>query len=244
MSSAPDLTHRLLRHDRGLVAGGLILLVTLSWWFLLRGAGMDDHMAMPGMPSPPLGALVLMWWAMMAAMMLPAAAPAILLYARVRSQRSDVRLATPATFLAGYLVVWLAFSLIAALLQRAFADQTMRLADPRWAAALLIAAGIYQLSPLKQACLGQCRSPAQFISRYWYPGQLGALRLGLLHGIFCLSCCWLLMALLFVGGIMNFAWVVGLSLIVGIEKLVPRGDWFGRAAGVALIAWGIWRLRA
>jgi predicted metal-binding membrane protein len=101
---------------------------------------------------------------------------------------------------------------------------------------------LYQLSPFKSACLRQCRSPAQFLSRHWRPGVAGALRLGVLHGGYCLGCCWMLMALLFVGGVMNFAWIAVLTVIVGIEKLVPRGDWIGRAAGAALIAWGLARL--
>jgi len=233
--SAPELTSRLLRHDRRLVAGGLVLLVALSWWFLLRGAGMGDHMAMPGMAPPPRGALVVMWFVMMAAMMLPSAAPAILLYARVRTQRRDSGMAQPWTFLAGYLLVWFGFSVIAALLQREIGP----IGDSRWAGALLVAAGVYQLTPLKQACLGQCRSPASFISRHWRAGPLGAFRLGLLHGVFCLGCCWLLMALLFAGGVMNFAWVIALTMLVAIEKLVPRGDFIGRAAGIALVGWGL-----
>jgi predicted metal-binding membrane protein len=111
--------------------------------------------------------------------------------------------------------------------------------DNRFAqGAVLVAAGVYQLSPLKSACLSQCRSPAQFISRHWRPGTGGAVRLGLLHGAYCVGCCWLLMALLFVGGVMNFAWIAALTLIVGIEKLAPRGDWIGRAAGLAILVWG------
>ena len=106
------------------------------------------------------------------------------------------------------------------------------------AAILLIAAGAYQLSPLKAACLRECRSPAQFISRHWQPGIRGALRLGSLHGAYCLGCCWALMALLFVGGVMNFAWIAGLTVIVGIEKLASRGDLIGRAVGAGLIVWG------
>ncbi len=109
---------------------------------------------------------------------------------------------------------------------------------------MLIAAGAYQLSPLKSACLRQCRSPAQFLSRHWRPGAIGALRLGALHGAYCVGCCWLLMTLLFVGGIMNFAWIAALTLIVGVEKLLPGGEWLGRIAGVALIAWGAARLLA
>ena len=217
MSSAPDLTSRVLRFERLIVAAGIALLVGLSWGFLLTGAGMSEGMAMAGMAPPPLSALIIMWWLMMVAMMLPSAAPAILLYARVRHMRGrDADVARSWLFMAGYLGVWLLFS--------------------------ILAAGLYQLSPLKGACLRECRSPAQFLSRHWRPGTVGAVRLGALHGAYCVGCCWLLMALLFVGGVMNFAWIAGLTLIVGIEKLVPRGDWIGRAAGLGLIAWGIVRL--
>jgi predicted metal-binding membrane protein len=107
---------------------------------------------------------------------------------------------------------------------------------------LLVAAGLYQLSPFKSVCLRQCRAPAQFISRHWRPGTLGTVRLGILHGAYCVGCCWLLMALLFVGGVMNFAWIAALALIVGIEKLTPRGEWIGRIAGVLLIVWGSWTI--
>ena len=118
----------------------------------------------------------------------------------------------------------------------------MALADPTVQSAVLITAGLYQLSPIKSACLRQCRAPAQFISRHWRAGTLGAARLGILHGAYCVGCCWVLMALLFVGGIMNFAWIAALTLMVAIEKLVPRGEWLGRAAGLALILWGAIRL--
>jgi predicted metal-binding membrane protein len=104
--------------------------------------------------------------------------------------------------------------------------------------AVLVTAGLYQLSPLKSACLSQCRSPAQFIARYWRAGWTGTIRLGLRHAAYCLGCCWMLMLLLFVGGVMNLLWVIGLTAIVAVEKLVPRGDWLGRGAGVALVLWG------
>jgi predicted metal-binding membrane protein len=243
VSSAPDLTSRILRHERAVVAATIALLVVLCLWFLASGAGMTGAMDMPGM-MPPLSALVLMWWLMMQAMMLPSAAPAILLYARVRTQQqARGGIAQTWVFAAGYLAVWLMFSIIAATVQRLAATPAMTLPAPA-ASALLIAAGAYQLSPLKSACLRQCRSPAQFLSRNWRPGTAGAIRLGMLHGAYCVGCCWLLMTLLFVGGVMNFAWIAALTLIVGIEKLVPRGDLIGRAAGVALIAWGIVRLVA
>lgn len=237
MSSAADLTGRILRHERAIVAGAIALLVALSWWFLASGAGM--RAAMP-MTAPPYPALVLMWWLMMAAMMLPSAAPAILLYARVREQRRDPgAIAQPWIFLIGYLAVWLAFSAVAAAAQQWLPGALITL-DRRWfAGALLITAGAYQLSPLKRACLHQCRSPAQFVSRHWRPRIAGAVRLGILHGAYCVGCCWLLMVLLFVGGVMNFAWIAALTLVVGIEKLAPHGEWIGRTAGVALIAWGI-----
>ena len=243
VSSAPDLTSRILRHERAIVTIGIGLLVALSWGFLASGAGMDDGMAMPGMASPPLSALMLMWWLMMVAMMLPSAAPAILLYARVRNMRgADADVAQSWVFLAGYLNVWLLFSIIAATVQRLAAGPDMTLENPAVASAVLILAGLYQLSPLKGACLRECRSPAQFLSRHWRPGAIGAMRLGVIHGAYCVGCCWLLMTLLFVGGIMNFAWIAALTVVVGIEKLVPRGDWIGRLAGIGLIAWGIVRL--
>ena len=243
-SSAPtDLTARILKHERLLVAAGIAALVALSWWFLASGAGMAGHTDMTAMAPPPLSALVLMWWLMMVAMMLPSATPAILLYARVRQTRGgESAIAQSWVFLAGYVAVWLLFSIAAAVAQLLLAGPSMALDDPRIASALLVAAGAYQLSPLKGACLRQCRSPAQFLSRHWRRGPLGAIRLGMLHGAYCVGCCWMLMALLFVGGVMNFAWIAALTLVVGIEKLVPRGDLVAKAVGVALITWGLARL--
>ena len=233
-SSGADPTGGLLRHERLIVAGVLILLSAMAWAYLLRPMPMATM-------HPPLTALILMWWLMMVAMMLPSAAPAILLYARVRRTRGgDAAIAQPWVFLAGYLAVWALFSIGAAIVQSALTGPSMAFSSPRAQAAVLIAAGVYQLSPLKSACLGQCRSPAQFISRHWRPGSSGALRLGVLHGAYCVGCCWLLMALLFVGGVMNLLWVVALAVLVAIEKLVPGGVWLGRAVGVALLLWGAW----
>ena len=238
MSSAPpDLTSRILRHERALVAATLVALTALGWWYVAAQAA-GSPAAMGAMRTPPFGALVVMWWLMMAAMMLPSAAPAILLYARVRAMRSrDSAIAESWVFLAGYLLLWLAFSVVAAFAQ-ALTGTSMALGSSVAQAALLIAAGLYQLSPLKSACVSECRSPGQFISRHWRRGIDGAIRLGVRHGLYCLGCCWLLMALLFVGGVMNLLWVVGLTLIVAIEKLAPRGQLVGRAAGIALCVWG------
>ena len=243
-SSAPDLTSRILRRERLIVAAGILLLAALCWAFLLNGAGMDRGMAMAGMAPPAFSALALMWWLMMIAMMLPSAAPAILLYGLVRERRGDdARVAQTWVFLAGYIAAWLLFSLVAAAAQHMLAGPASSLGNAA-AGAVLILAGLYQLSPLKSACLRQCRSPAQFISRHWRPGVSGALRLGALHGVYCVGCCWMLMALLFVGGVMNFAWIAALTLVVGVEKLVPGGDLIGRAAGVAMVAWGVVRIAA
>jgi predicted metal-binding membrane protein len=191
-----------------------------------------------------------MWSVMMVAMMTPSAAPTVLIYARAQ-RMADLHKSPPvAAFIGGYLIVWIAFALIAAalqlMLQRAAlaSPMTMALTGTRAAAAVMIAVGIYQLTPFKDACLGRCRSPAQFLSRHYRPGITGALRLGVLHGAFCVGCCWLLMALLFVGGVMNLLWVAGLTLLVAGEKLLPNGRVLAHVAGVALIGVGAARLLA
>lgn len=224
---------------------------------MARMAPMDSMapLAPPPLPWSPgrFGLTFAMWWVMMIAMMLPSAAPMILLYARAASHRaghgdtcgteSSARPAT-ASFLAGYLAVWLAFSLLATglqlLLERLdLLSQMLMSSRSRWlSSAILVAAGIYQISPLKESCLRRCRNPAQFLSQHYHPGQLGALRMGLLHGAYCVGCCWLLMALLLVGGVMNLAWIALLTLMVAAEKLLPFGRAVALASGVACMAWG------
>ncbi|MFC3077963.1 DUF2182 domain-containing protein [Phenylobacterium terrae] len=215
--------------------------------------GMDMPMEGVAEASPPAWSAGLwllvaaMWWTMMVAMMSPSAAPAVLLYARVvrhAGGRPDGRgLAPTGAFAAGYFLAWLAFALAATaaqwgLEQSGLVASAMAGSRDRWfSAALLLAAGVYQLSPLQAACLSHCRSPAQFLTRHWRPGASGAVRLGLLHGAYCVGCCWALMALLFVGGVMNLAWIAVLSLLVLAEKVAPGGPWIGRAAGLVLIAW-------
>ena len=193
--------------------------------------------------------MIAMWWIMMIAMMTPSAAPAILIYARVhrhalaRGQVQD-ELAPTGAFASGYLLVWLGFAVAAATLHWALegtglVSAMMMGSRSRWlSGAVLIAAGLYQFSPLKNACLGLCRSPAVFVSRHWRPHRLGALRLGAMHGAHCVGCCWMLMALLFVGGVMNLVWIAALAILVLVEKVLPAGRWVGRGAGVVMIAWG------
>ena len=217
---------------------GLALLVGLAWAYLLSGAGMP---AMTDMGAPPGFAMVAaMWWVMMIAMMTPAAAPTILLYAHVHRHSNRAESAPPtAAFLAGYLLCWGGFAIVAAGLQSWLVHPvSMAIGSSDASGALLIAAGLYQLTPFKEACLSRCRSPASFLSRHYEPGPSGAFRLGFLHGAYCVGCCWLLMALLFVGGVMNLVWVAGLTLLVAGEKLIPRGQWLARIAGIAMIAWG------
>jgi predicted metal-binding membrane protein len=198
-----------------------------------------------------------MWWLMMIAMMLPSAAPTVLLHAAVTRKglaRADetgpnaplhrLLLATSA-FIAGYLVIWGAFSLVAVVaqwaLERGELLSAMMMSTSRFLnSGLLLAAGLWQLTPLKTVCLRHCRSPISFLSTHWRPGVGGAFSMGTKHGVFCLSCCWFLMALLFYGGVMNLIWIIGLALFVLAEKMMPSGVAFGRVTGLLLIAWGVW----
>ena len=190
--------------------------------------------------SPSFATLVAMWWVMMVAMMIPAAAPTILLYAHVYRHSNEPDSAPPtAAFLTGYLACWLGFALVAAGLQTwLVAPMSMALASRDASAGLLIATGLYQLTPFKDACLSRCRSPAAFLSRFYEPGPSGAFRLGILHGAYCVGCCWLLMALLFIGGVMNLIWIVSLTLLVAAEKLLRGGHWIARIAGIGMVFWG------
>jgi len=187
-----------------------------------------------------------MWWIMMLGMMLPSAAPLLLLVARMmrKEKEKGAPYVSTGVFALGYAVMWAAFSGVATGAQWGLESIGLLSAmmvgtSTVFGAVLLIAAGIWQLTPLKQACLKHCRSPIGFLSSHWRPGRAGAFTMGLAHGAFCLGCCWFLMALLFYGGIMSLYWIIGLALYVLLEKLLPAGVWFGQLTGVALIAWGI-----
>lgn len=213
----------------------------LCWWWLIASAQLmhmpaGDAATMAGMagtaPQLPLiryfGAAYLMWTLMMVAMMVPSALPMVLHYARFSTQSTD-RNALPniLIFAGSYLLVWVVFAGLAALAQTALvrAGSVGRMAlvvgSDKFAAFLLIVTALYELSPIKRACLGQCRSAQAFLSQRWRPGIAGAIRLGFAHGIYCLGCCWLLMLLLFVGGVMNLLWVALLTLVVVAEKAAP-----------------------
>ncbi len=190
-----------------------------------------------------------MWTVMMVGMMLPAATPMALLYARVvhKAARDGSVLPPTAVFVSGYLCAWALFSIAATTaqwgLERAALLSPMLVANsPRLGAGLLIAAGVYQLTPWKGACLSRCRDPVQFFATHFRPGVRGALRLGFRYGLYCLGCCWLLMGLLFVGGVMNLLWIAALSVFVLAEKVIPLGASGGRVAGVVMIGVGAWLL--
>jgi predicted metal-binding membrane protein len=255
----PSTLERVLRRDRAVAMVALVAASLLAWAYILAGAGMDkasmdmNSMSMPGMamPSawtPAYFALMLAMWAiMMVAMMLPSAAPVILLFASIeRRRRQTSPFAATAIFAAAYVVVWSAFSIAATLLQWtldrwALLSPAMATTSGLMAGAVLIAAGLYQFTPLKQACLRSCRSPLEFISRYWNSGPFG---IGLRHGLYCVGCCWMVMVLLFVGGIMNLIWVALIAAFILAEKAAPQGQWLGYGVGAALVAWGLWNLYA
>ena len=264
-------TEVLLRRDRLIVAAGLILICLLSWLYIAGGAGTGmSTAAMSTWQFPPPVTMsnalapwdpsywivmALMWWVMMIAMMVPSAAPTILLYARVyrhartRGQIGHTAIPT-AAFGGGYLLAWLAFSLAATSLQWSLEQLGLMDAMMMWSTnsvlsgSFLVAAGVYQLSPLKSVCLKHCRSPVDFISRHWRAGRSGAALMGLQHGFYCVGCCWLLMVLLFVGGVMNLVWIAGLAIFVLLEKLAPYGTVIGRASGLLMIAAGGYLLLA
>lgn len=250
--SGPPLA--LLRQPRLLIAAALAGLVGLSWLYLAGlardMAAMDPDMAMPLMGARDLVLLLAMWCVMMVGMMLPSAAPMILTFASInqrRRQRGQPYVPT-ALFTAGYLAAWAAFSIAATLAQwglerlALLAPMAMKTTSPVLAGGLLVAAGLYQLTPLKQVCLTHCRSPFDFLLNRWLDGAGGAWRMGWSHGLYCLGCCWILMALLFVVGAMDLLWVAGFAALVLVEKLLSAGLWIARVSGVALMAWGVWVL--
>lgn len=250
MTGRLTLEH-LLRRDRLIVAVGIAAVVALAWIYLAIGAGMDAGMAdMPDMPPRPwspfyASLLFVMWWVMMIAMMVPSAAPTVLLYAAIkRRQEASVSPSVEAwVFLGGYLLTWAGFSVVAVLaqwaLQRAgLLSMAMTSNSALLGGAILLVAGLYQFTPAKSACLRYCQSPVLFLSQHFRPGAAGALRMGCRHGSYCVGCCWFLMALLFVSGVMNLVWIAGIALYVACEKLLPLGRRLGQAAGVALVVSG------
>jgi len=218
------------------------------------GSGGVAAMAAPAARAWSPGAFVFMfgmWVVMMVGMMMPSAAPMLLIHARVARQSlaQGRPFAPTAWFAGGYLVAWVVFSAGATMAQWALdrallMTPMMASASPYLGAGILIAAGLYQWSPLKDVCLSQCQAPLLFIQRHGGFGRdaHGSLRLGLRHGLYCVGCCWALMALLFVFGVMNVLWIAAIAIFVLLEKAVPAGRLVSRLAGTALVAAGVYML--
>lgn len=262
MAAASPLLPLLLR-DRVVIVSALVAATALSWVYLVDMA--RDMAAqvcdMPGMEGMYMGAvpvwnapyflmMFIMWSVMMVGMMLPSAAPAILLYAAMHRNNGCTPYMSTAGFVAGYLFIWTAFSAAAVLAQwgldaAALLSPQMVSTSPYLGAGLLAAAGIYQMTPWKNACLSHCRSPFAFFQQFWRPGRLGAFRMGARHGAYCLACCWALMLLLFFGGVMNLLWVAAITVFVLLEKVAPFGRYAPKISGAIMIVFAagflVWR---
>jgi len=255
----------LIQRDRLWIALGLVSAIVLAWVYLLRESAAMDAMAaearmhaamgMAGMTMRAWGAadwfgLFAMWAVMMVGMMLPSAAPVIMLVLGSYRRRGDAnaRLAAVA-FIGGYAVVWTTFSASAALAQlelhrTALLNEDMRLHSVVVSGMLLLIAGVYQWLPIKSRCLVHCQAPLAFLTQRWRAGVGGGFSMGATHGAFCVGCCWLLMTLLFVLGVMNLFWIAVLAAIVLLEKLTRHGLIAGRLVGLAAMAWGVYLLAA
>jgi predicted metal-binding membrane protein len=251
-----------VKRDRLIIGAGVTLIAALAWWYLIHEARRMNASGVYECLGTKMGGaeltawsfvsllpLFLMWAVMMVAMMLPSAAPMILTFAAVaRNRRRLQRPYVPVTiFVSGYLVIWCGFSAVAALSQwllhrQALLSPAMASSSALLGGALLFAAGLFQFTPLKQSCLTHCRAPLEFILTRWREGRRGAFRMGLEHGAFCTGCCWALMCLLFVLGVMNIVWIAALTIVVAVEKILPRGRWVSIGCGLGLAAWGAWVL--
>jgi predicted metal-binding membrane protein len=249
----------LLLRDRLTILVALAGVTGLSWLYLWRlasqmtvGSGMAG-MAMTAAPKPweatDFALMFVMWWVMMVGMMLPSATPMLLTFATInrrRRARCDTFVPT-AVFAAGYLASWGGFGLAATVIQWALGRAGLvspmaQTTSPFLAAAFFVAAGLFQLTPLKHACLEKCRSPLDLVLNSWRDGSRGAFVMGLSHGLYCIGCCWLLMVLMFAGGAMNLLWMAAITAVVFVEKLVPGGPWFARGSGIVMVAFGVYSI--
>jgi predicted metal-binding membrane protein len=250
---ADPTTPPLPLHPRLIIGAVLASLTGLSWLYVyLQMAPMADMADMAPVAFAPwhtadFALNLLFWWAMMPGMMLPSAAPMILTFATInrrKRERGEVYAPT-AVFTLGYILAWGVFAAAAtvadwALEQAALISPATQALAPLWAAAVVAAAGLYQLTPLKTACLSHCRSPFDFVLNHWRDGRAGALRMGWAHGLYCLGCCWFLMALMFAAGIMSLLWMAVIAAFVLIEKLFPKGEWIARLGGIAMLGLAVY----
>lgn len=248
---------QILKRDKIIVLSGLFIVVALCWGYLahlvadmgISKIPMENRMSV--LQIHPWSALdfwlmFVMWAVMMVGMMLPSATPMILFFSAFNRKLRDQGhpFVRTSVFVSGYLILWCVFGLTAVLLQwqldqAALLSPMMVSTSPMLGGMILIAAGVFQWTPLKHVCLKHCRSPLQFITSSWRKGTSGALIMGLQHGAYCLGCCWILMLLLFFGGVMNLMWIGALSIFVLLEKVLPAGVAFGRISGILLLITGL-----
>lgn len=253
-----------LKRDRVIVLFALTALAAVAWIYMLEEArGMEATgvcscmgMAMSGpdagrWPASQILPLFLMWAEMMVAMMIPSAAPMLLTFAMINRKKREQHQPFVSTglFLLGYLVVWTVFSLAAAVAQwalhgAALLSPGMKSTSHGFGGALLIFVGIFQWTPYKRACLDHCRTPLQFLMSDWREGKAGAVIMGLKHGAYCTGCCWLLMCLLFVVGVMSIFWIAVVTIFVLVEKVARFGPRCAHVSGLLFVAWGLWVIAA
>jgi predicted metal-binding membrane protein len=239
-----SIAETVLKRDRMVLLSGLAILTLLCWGYLIT-MPMPHALHMHAWTAGDLGFVFVMWTVMMVAMMAPSASPMVLTFGAMNRRRLQARkpYVSATVFFGGYLAVWTAFSGLAALGQwglhrAALLSHTMAASSPLLAGGLLVTAGIFQWTPLKDACLRHCRSPLAFMIAEWRNGTGGAFHMGIRHGIYCLGCCWFLMLLPFAAGVMNLLWMAALTVFILVEKAVPAGDHIGRVAGVLLVLAG------
>ena len=242
----------IVQRDRFVLLSALIGISAIAWAYTIALSSDSAHGVHANILAEPrawtgtdLAVTFGMWTVMMMAMMLPTAAPMVLSLAKIsRDKSAAISPVAPATgFLIGYAIVMMAFSLVAAVAQwgfhqAAWTSITGESTNRVFAGAVLLAAGSFQFTRLKDACPRRCRSPLWFLMTQWRPGSVGGMRMGIAHGRFCIGCCWALMALMFVGGSMNLLWTAGLALFMLTEKVLPAGRTVGRIAGAGLVIWG------
>ena len=245
----------LLKKDKIIIISGIVIITVLSWFYLfylafdMQSMNMADEMAMPRISKwNPVEFLLMyiMWFVMMIGMMIPSASPMILVFAAVNRKRKEKdRPYVPTfVFMLGYLAIWALFSLFATgaqfyLVEYGLLGHSMKSTSSIFGGIILLAAGIFQWTPLKNVCLDHCRSPLDFIMNKWREGYKGAFLMGIKHGTFCLGCCWVLMLILFVTGVMNLFWVAVIAIFVLIEKVSKNGLLIGRISGLLLILYGL-----
>jgi len=259
-AATASLLEQTLRRDRAVVVAAILIIAAIAWAYVVylaetgMGAGeMGMSMAMADMRSwstADFGLMYVMWAVMMVAMMIPSAAPMLLMFAAVNRKRQERQAPYVPTgiFLLGYLIVWAAFSLAATfgnwgLHQASLLSSMMGASTSGYlGGALLLLAGAFQWSPIKYSCLKKCHTPMGFLMTSWRDGRGGALRMGLEHGAYCLGCCWAVMLLLFVLGVMNLVWIAALAAFVLAEKVAPKDEWVSRITGIVMAGWGVWAI--